>query len=108
MKTIKLPVCNIELTLTGDEGGSITSELEREVCPSCGQADCCFSCDGSQGADENNKETEAEVASRLKYNGALDGIEAMILAHASAGIDVASPAYLYGIETAIDAAGNNL
>jgi hypothetical protein len=36
-----------------------------------------------------------------------DGIESMILAHAIAGIDIESPAYLEGIETAIDAVGNN-
>jgi hypothetical protein len=35
---------------------------------------------------------------------ALDAIESLVLAHAVAGIDVASAAYLEGIETAVDAA----
>lgn len=38
--------------------------------------------------------------------GALDGVESLILAHAVAGIDVNSPAYLEGIETAVEAIWN--
>ena len=41
------------------------------------------------------------------HDSALDAIESLILAHACAGIDVCSPAYLEGIETAIDAISNN-
>ena len=41
-----------------------------------------------------------------KLNAAMDGLEALVLAHACAGIDVASPAYVEGIETAVDAIGN--
>ena len=33
----------------------------------------------------------------------IDGIESMILAHAIAGVDIESPAYLEGIETAVEA-----
>lgn len=40
------------------------------------------------------------------YNAAIDGILSLILAHACAGIDVRSPAYLEGIEVAVEAAGN--
>ncbi len=43
-----------------------------------------------------------------KLNAAMDGLEALVLAHACAGIDVASPAYVEGIETAVDAIGNAL
>ncbi|WP_420213370.1 hypothetical protein ACN8ZM_39815 (plasmid) [Burkholderia aenigmatica] len=39
---------------------------------------------------------------------ALDGVEAMILAHAVAGIDVKSPVYLDGVETAVEAIWNHL
>ena len=42
------------------------------------------------------------------FNAAIDGLEALILAHACAGVDIASPAYLEGIETAVDAIGNHL
>lgn len=41
-----------------------------------------------------------------KLNAAMDGMEALILAHACVGIDVASPAYVEGIEMAVDAIGN--
>lgn len=36
-----------------------------------------------------------------------DGIFSMILAHAIAGIDIESPAYIEGIETAVEAVGNH-
>jgi hypothetical protein len=34
-------------------------------------------------------------------HGALDGVESLVLAHHMAGIDVTTPAYLEGVETAI-------
>jgi hypothetical protein len=40
------------------------------------------------------------------YNSAIDGITSMILAHAVAGIDIESPAYIEGIETAVEAVSN--
>lgn len=43
-----------------------------------------------------------------EYNAAMDGIESLILAHACAGINVTSPAYVEGIETAVQACANNL
>ena len=70
MKTIKLPCYGIVLNLTGDGGGTITSNLE---------------------------DYEAE-----------DAIESIILGHAIAGVDVESNAYIEGIETAVQAIGNNL
>lgn len=42
------------------------------------------------------------------YLAAIDGLESLILAHACAGIDIASPAYLEGVETAIEAIANNI
>ena len=42
------------------------------------------------------------------FNSAVDGLESLILAHFCAGIDVSSPAYLEGIETACQALGNNI
>lgn len=41
-------------------------------------------------------------------NAALDAVEAMILAHAVAGVDVSSPAYLEGIETVVEKIGNTM
>jgi hypothetical protein len=36
-----------------------------------------------------------------EYKAAIDGLESLILAHACAGIDITSPAYLEGIEVAV-------
>jgi hypothetical protein len=46
------------------------------------------------------------ITERL-FNAAIDGLESVILAHACAGINVASPAYVEGIETAVDAIANH-
>ena len=44
-----------------------------------------------------------ELRSDLEGDEVVDGIESMILAHAIAGIDIESPAYIEGIETAVEA-----
>lgn len=95
-----------------DYGGcSIESDLEREVCKHCGASDCCYSCDLSlidlqQGKSERRDDRD-DVEGRIRYNGCLDGIEALVLALASAGVDVTTPQFLEAVETAIDAAANN-
>ena len=43
-----------------------------------------------------------------EYNISIDAIESMILAHACAGIDIESDAYIKGIETAVESVSNNL
>ena len=53
------------------------------------------------------KEPVRSAADRL-YNAAIDGLESLILAHACAGINVGSPAYVEGIETAVDAISHHL
>jgi len=112
MKQIKLPIHNIlvEFDTENPEVGSILSPVELfEVCPKCNQRECVYSCDESQGVGPGDStETEASVSSRLQTNGAVDAILSIILAHACAGIDIESPAYLEGIETAFDAVGNNI
>ena len=87
MKTINLPVFGIAVTLTGDGGASIQSDLHESLKDICNQSDY--------------KETEL-------FNASMDGIESMILAHASAGVDIESPAYLEGIETAVGSCSNNI
>lgn len=42
-----------------------------------------------------------------EYRAAIDGLESLILAHACAGIDVTTPAYIEGIETAVEAIANH-
>jgi hypothetical protein len=78
-RTIKLPIGEIVIQLGENGGGSIKSNL---------------------------KDYEDEDAD--DYNSAIDGIESLILAHACAGVDVTAKAYVEGLETALDALGNNL
>lgn len=42
-----------------------------------------------------------------RYNAAIDSLESLILSHACAGVDVESPAYVEGIETAVEAIANH-
>ena len=79
MITIDLKVFGIVVTVVGD-GGSIVSALKET--------------DGLQ----------ADVA----YNCAMQGIESLILAHAVAGVDITTPAYLEALEVAVTTCGNNL
>jgi hypothetical protein len=82
-RKIQLPCYGIILTLVRENGvekpgsGSIVSDLRA-----------------------------AEATANRQYNAAIDGIEALILAHACAGVDVESPAYIEGIETTVDAIAN--
>jgi hypothetical protein len=46
-------------------------------------------------------------ATDRQYNSAIDGLESLILAHACAGVDVESPAYVEGVETAVEAITNH-
>lgn len=78
MKVIKLPCFGIVINIQG-AGGAISSDLHDD------------------GDDID-----------ALYHAAMDGIESMVLAHACAGIDVESPKYIEGIETAVESAANNL
>jgi hypothetical protein len=44
----------------------------------------------------------------LQLTAAMDAIESLILAHAIAGVDVASAAYVEGTETAVETCWNKL
>jgi hypothetical protein len=83
------------------QGGVITSNL-KEPCPHCGQEDCQFDCDGSQGADDEHARDDGRIA----YNAAIDGIEALILSAAVAGTDISTPAFIEAVETAVDVVSN--
>jgi len=85
-KTIILSILGdtITLTLCG-KSGKVTSTLHLP---------------------KSKKDYPASV--RNQYNGAVDGIESLVLAHACAGIDIESPAYVEGLKTAVEAIGNNL
>ncbi len=97
MKRIELPLHGIALQLeesAGDEDGS------RPTSYSAGT----ISSELKDTTPCNNPDEEKE---RCAFNKMIDVIESVILAHAIAGIDVASPAYVEGIETAIDASAQN-
>ena len=80
-KTIKLPCYNIVVTIVG-KGGLISSDLVLH----------------------DDDECDIDL---LGVTHAFDAIESIVLAHACAGIDIESPAYIEGIETAVDAILNN-
>ena len=83
-RTITLPCYGITVTLEpgigNSTGGAIASLLAE---------------------DPNDQDN-------IAFNAAIDGIEAMILACACEGIDIESPAFIAAIETAVEAAANNL
>lgn len=70
MKELELPVFGIRISLTGDGGGAITSDLKEDGT-------------GGEPCEE--------------YDAAIDGIESMILAYAVEGGVVDSPAFLEAI-----------
>ena len=80
-KDIRLEVGAHEIIihLTGNGGGSIRSDLK------------------------DYEEGDAE-----EYNSAIDGVESLLLAHAVAGVDIQSQAYLEGLRSAVEAIANNL
>jgi len=100
IKAIYLPG-GIKVTIldvpTGLKKAATSSEL-REQCPFCNDPDCYFHCDQSQIDEEIYdyedgtalSETEEEVVERLAWNAAIDGLEFLISACASKGVDVES------------------
>jgi hypothetical protein len=83
MKTIETNCFGIVVTLDGKGGGAIKSDLHDDS-------------------------TESDRGERLAFNDGMDAIESLVLAHAVAGIDIAQPAYLEGIETAVEAYANQI
>jgi len=109
MRTIYIPVHNIEITLTDDGGGSISSDL-RESCPYCGQPGCYLHCYESQagGFEDEDLEDEEEMWARKAFNDIMDGLESFILAQAISGCDVECPAFFEALESALQGIGNNV
>ena len=83
---IKLPCYGIVVTFAAGDSGELQSgELRSDL---------------SKNSDEVERFDQPTLNPTLS---AIDGIESMILAHAIAGIDIESPAYIEGIETAVEA-----
>jgi len=101
-------VCDHEKEMydSGHSGGTIETSGLKEECPHCNEVSCEGDCFDAlehiqdRDLDERNRK-QKEVNNRNIFNGMMDTIESMILAHAVAGIDVCSPAYVEGIETAV-------
>jgi len=104
LKKIELDCYEITITIR-DSGGTIYSNL-KEKCPYCGQNSCYFYCD--QSTYDDTLETEKQTIERRVHNSRIDAIESLVLAHATVGIDVTTPAYIEGIETAVDACANHV
>ena len=60
------------------------------------------------GAIASDLHAAGRSAADRQYNAAIDGLESLILAHACAGVDVESPAYVEGVETAVEAIANHV
>lgn len=84
-KTIELPCYGIVIEDHGNIlsvlGATITHEITGDELP--------------EGEDEKI------------FHAIIDGITSLILAHYQAGIDVTTPAYIEGIETAVEEAATN-
>ena len=104
-------VISMEYTLNND--GSISSNL-KDTCPCCGRANCYADCDGSQMSEEDAEaagfgyEDEDDIESRRDFNSAIDGIEALTLAMACAGVNMDDPRIPSAIFTAVEGAANNV
>ena len=68
--------------------------------------DCGGDSDAAGTLTSDLKLPSRTAAARL-FNAAIDGLESLVLAHACAGINVASPVYIEGIESAVDAIANH-
>lgn len=78
-KQICLPVDGITVTLFEDEDGDLSGTVVSNL---------------------------HDVESAGPLPAALDAIEAMVLAHACARVDIETPAYLEGLETALETVFN--
>jgi hypothetical protein len=109
MKVIRLPIYNMVITVQ-DKGGAVTSDL-IESCPYCGYLSCNMECPEAMEALSDRdpaivKDKTEELSEFRCTKAAFDAIQNVVLAHAVAGIDIESPAYLEGIETAVDSVSN--
>jgi hypothetical protein len=80
MQLIRLSCFGIEVALDGKGAGTIKSDL----------------------IDDADLENPKDAVDVTEYTAAVNAIESLILAHACAGIDISSLAYIEGIETAVD------
>ena len=108
-KIIKLPCFGIVVELNDQDCGIIQSTLQ-ETCPYCYQPKCEMNCTDFYEYWRNKDMGEKNDIKNefLKYRFGIHAIESLILGHAVAGVDITTLAYIQGIETAVDALGNNI
>jgi hypothetical protein len=100
-KTIELPCFGIVINLIDPDkkgrwqGASISSELHEGE----GQDRESYSDDQDRDSYEVDKGAEA-------YDNMMDAVESLVMAHAAAGVNVESPVYIEGLETAVQAMAN--
>jgi hypothetical protein len=83
-------------------GGTIVARNDpRQGCSECNDPDCIRH-------ELDAGRLEEEVMSRRAYNHAIDGIEALILSLACAGVDIETEEFKQGIRDAIAGCANNL
>ena len=87
MKTINLPCFGITVKVFEEGSGSITSDLKEKV------------------IDLDTGEADEDT---INYNYAMEGIEALILGLACAGVNIETPAFIEGIESAVNGCANNI
>ena len=85
----------------------------KETCIHCDDPRCDWDCiealEWASDRDIDCQNTNNEkLASSRNFNYACDALEALILAHAQAGVDVTSNIYLEGYRTAMDAIANHI
>ena len=93
------------LVIVVEDGGASLIGTLKETCPYCCQTDCYFSCEQSTW-DDDDLETREDTENREAYNHVMDGIEALLLALAAEGVNVARKEFRTAIQTAQDAAAN--
>lgn len=109
-KTIKLPCFGIEVTLTGNGGSAITSDL-KETCSYCDDPTCDMGCIqfkehcSDRDIDEFHRK-KLERYEFLAHRAAADTIESFVMACAGSGVDIESLAFIEAVETTYDALAN--
>jgi hypothetical protein len=94
MKTIELPCYGFVIELSDDgNSGSVKSRLSSKM---------------DDGDWIQSPMDFVSDESLDEYHFYVNAIESLVLAHACAGIDIESPAYIEGIETAVEAVANKL
>jgi hypothetical protein len=73
--------------------------------PGCGRL---FESNLHAGLGEEDEDDTDDAVSTAVYNAVINGIESFLLALACEGVDISTPAFGVALQTAVDAAANNL